>query len=91
MHPHAKISTYINYIIFFSKNKEVFKKLRGYLEDSPFELFPSVKFGVVCVKVLGIKTVLCYAHSVTEALVMYYLSFAQELDRLAHVGVVYKS
>ena len=76
MHPHAKISTYVNYIIFFSKNKEVFKKLRGYLEDSPFELFPSVKFGVVGVKVLGIKIVLRQSHGIAEALVMDYFSFA---------------
>ena len=91
MHPHAKINTKVNYTIFFLKNKEVFKKLRGYLEDSPFELFPSVKFGIVGVKILRIKIVLCYAHSVAEALVMYYLSFTQKLDRIAHVGVINKS
>ncbi len=54
--------------------------------SSLFRLFP-VERGVKSVEVFVIEVILNYSQRFAEALVMHYFTLAQELDRVADIGV----
>ena len=47
-----------------------------------------IKARIHSIEILRIQPILRYAQSFTEPLIMHDLAFSQELERLAHVGVI---